>query len=134
MAKLHIVEQGECLSAIAKSYGFSDWRIIYDHPDNAEFKKLRPDPNILYPGDRLIVPDKSLKEAGCPTEKQHVFKVRKPDAVLRLVIIEQGERLKNTRYELEFEGKKIEGKTDSEGKLEAKLPVETRRVEIKIGD
>jgi hypothetical protein len=45
MATIHIVKKGECLSSIAYHYMLPDWHIIYDHPQNAEFKAKRPNPN-----------------------------------------------------------------------------------------
>lgn len=55
----HVVRQGECLSAIAKRYGFASYRIIYDHPDNAELRRARPNPNLLFPGDVIVIPDRN---------------------------------------------------------------------------
>ena len=52
---LYTVLQGDCLSSIAKKHGFADWRVIYDHPNNSEFKKKRPDPNLIYPGDVIVL-------------------------------------------------------------------------------
>ena len=51
----HIVRQGEHLSQIALNYGFRDYKIIWDHPDNAALKKLRKSPNVLMPGDTLRI-------------------------------------------------------------------------------
>ncbi len=48
--KTQTVKQGDYFAKIAKKYGFSDWRTIYNHADNAELKQKRPDPNILHPG------------------------------------------------------------------------------------
>jgi hypothetical protein len=33
--------------------------MIYDSPDNADFKRRRPNPNLIQPGDVLILPDVS---------------------------------------------------------------------------
>lgn len=52
MSHVHVVKQGECLIRIAASYGFGDYRIIYDHPENAEFKRKRPNPNPLVAANR----------------------------------------------------------------------------------
>ena len=55
---VHTVASGESLSLIAVAYGLpaAEWRAIYDHTNNAEFRALRPDPNLIYPGDELFVP------------------------------------------------------------------------------
>jgi hypothetical protein len=45
MSSFHIVQQGEHLSGIAAKFGFSSFRTIWQHPENAELKKLRKDPN-----------------------------------------------------------------------------------------
>jgi nucleoid-associated protein YgaU len=57
MAIDHTVVQGEYLSKIARSYGFSDYRTIWEHPKNAALKQARQNPNVLFPGDRLFIPD-----------------------------------------------------------------------------
>ena len=54
----HIVRAGENLTAIARKYGYSDWKTIYDHARNADFRKKRPNPNVIMPGDEIYVPDK----------------------------------------------------------------------------
>lgn len=56
MSRTHIVQRGENLTVIARRYGFSNWRLIYDHPDNAEYRKKRPNPNVIVTGDRIFIP------------------------------------------------------------------------------
>ena len=66
MPKQHTVKQGESLSLIAKAYGFSDYRSIYDSNLNEAFRKDRPNPNAIQPGDVLTIPDKELAPAKVP--------------------------------------------------------------------
>lgn len=54
---LHTVVKGDHLQKLAKENGLTDWRDIYDAPENAEFRKLRPDPNFIFPGDQVFIPD-----------------------------------------------------------------------------
>ena len=49
MATLHTVVQGEHLSRIAKQYGFTDYRVIWEHRRNAALRGKR-NPNVLFPG------------------------------------------------------------------------------------
>ena len=58
----YTVVQGDCLASIAASHRFADWRTIYDHPKNAQFKKKRSNPNIIQPGDELFIPEKEAKQ------------------------------------------------------------------------
>jgi N-acetylmuramoyl-L-alanine amidase len=57
----HNVVQGDCVLSIAEQYGFF-WETVWNHPSNAELKKKREDPAILYPGDVVFVPEKRLKD------------------------------------------------------------------------
>lgn len=52
----HVIQPGEYLSLISARHGLSSWRAIYDHPQNAGFRVLRPDPDVVQPGDRVFVP------------------------------------------------------------------------------
>src|SRR5271163_1627804 len=75
MAEMHTVVQGECLSSIAYNYGFGDWHIIYDDSHNADFKAKRPNPNLIYPGDELYIPDVKPRDDNCQTDANHRFQL-----------------------------------------------------------
>ncbi len=81
MAQKHEVKPGESLSSIAHQYGFADWHTIYNHESNNEFRKLRANPNSIYAGDEVVIPDKDPKKKkhAAPTEQTHKFvgKVRR---------------------------------------------------------
>lgn len=124
MSETHIVEQGEYLASIAKDYGFSDWHTIYDHPQNADLKKKRPNPNVLFPGDQLFIPDKQLKEESCATEKKHRFQIKVPKASLKIVLKDSdGNALSNQPYTLKIAWLEFKGTTDGNGALEQKVPI-----------
>jgi hypothetical protein len=120
---VHQVEQGDCMSSIAARYGLTDWHDVYDHPDNAELKDKRPNPNILAPGDEVVVPDLPRRWIRCGTEKNHRFVVPVPRAKLRIVIRSQtGEALADRRFVVRVGGRTIEGKTSSVGLIDEPIP------------
>jgi hypothetical protein len=57
MPKNYTVISGDTLTKIAKQHGFDDWRVIYNHPSNAAFKAKRPNPDKIFPGDVIVIPD-----------------------------------------------------------------------------
>lgn len=56
--KMHVVRPQDTLSGIAAAYGFpaERWRWIYDAACNADLRRARPDPKLIRPGDRVLVP------------------------------------------------------------------------------
>lgn len=58
MGTPYTVRSGDTLSRIAQQNGYSSWQEIYNHPDNADFRRRRPNPNQIHPGDQLILPDR----------------------------------------------------------------------------
>ena len=133
MSDTHTVEQGEYLASIAKDYGFSDWHTIYDHPQNADLKKKRPNPNILFPGDELFIPDKVPKHESCATEKKHRFQIRVPKASLRIVLKDSdGKALANQPYTLTVAWITYNGTTDGAGSLQQKIPIGIESGEISL--
>jgi hypothetical protein len=122
----HVVKQGECLSSIARRFGFSNWRTIYDHIENTEFRQLRPNPNLLYPGDRLFIPEREQREERGATEQRHRFKRRGEPTRLKIRLIDsEGEPLTNKRCLLEAGSGRNEAPTDDEGCIEINIPPET---------
>ena len=56
MAHSYIVKAGDNLSSIARQHGLKSWQELYNHPDNGGFRSKRPNPNLIFPGDLLIIP------------------------------------------------------------------------------
>lgn len=52
----YTVVRGDTLAAIARRHGLNSWQELYHHPENAAFRAKRPNPNVIHPGDVLMVP------------------------------------------------------------------------------
>jgi hypothetical protein len=119
MGTYHTVVQGEHLSSIAKKYGFSTYKTIWDHAQNAELKKKRQNPNVIFPGDRLFIPDKGEKEESRSTEAKHRFELKTDRLKLRLVLEDLYEKpIANAKCELQIENEELKLTTDGQGKIE----------------
>jgi N-acetylmuramoyl-L-alanine amidase len=87
MAKNFKVGLDDCISSIAFENGFY-WETLWNHPNNANLKNDRKDPNILKPDDIVHIPDLRLKEVTKPNEQVHKFKL-KGLVKLRLRVLEE---------------------------------------------
>lgn len=132
--KTHIVKQGECLARIAHQYGFPDYPPIYDDPANADFKRSRSNPNVIFPGDVLRIPDLRERKVPCQTDQAHEFRAKRPKRILRIVVRDwEDELLSNEDYELVIEGVTYKGKTDGSGLLQHEIPIHAEDAVIVIG-
>jgi hypothetical protein len=129
----HKVEQGECLSSIAKKYGFADWHTIYDDAKNAKFRELRPNPTLIYPGDALWIPDKTQKHIEAPTGNKHVMKLTGRATRLLLVLKdEEGSAMPAVKYRLTVGDIVREGVTTGVGKVEQTIPADAPHGNLEI--
>jgi hypothetical protein len=55
-AKTYAVRPGDNLDAIARANGYRDWSEIYRSRCNRQLQRLRPDPNLIRPGDLVMLP------------------------------------------------------------------------------
>ncbi|MCP4137213.1 MAG: hypothetical protein GY754_39960 [bacterium] len=115
MGEYYKIEQGDYLHKIARKHGFHNWEPIYDHDKNKDFKKKYPDPNIIYPGEKLYIPSKDeleKKEKDCkPGNKYRYKKKSKENAKLKLDLLAGGIEEKIVKYEITFIGKGNEKRT-----------------------
>lgn len=133
MSIQYTVVRGDCLSLIAQRYGFADYRTIYNHPENAEFKRLRPDPNLIYPGDILSIPDRDPAGKPAGTEKKHVYRKKGETVNFRVVIKDEEENpYADKKYELKIDEKVLEGSTDGTGFLQQKIPADAAEGQLKV--
>jgi hypothetical protein len=123
MPTSHTVVQGECLSSIAYHYGFGDWHTIYDDPHNADFKAKRPDPNLIYPGDELYIPDVTPRNDDCQTDMNHRFKLLVQPTYVNVRIQDLSDQaVSGARYVLTLEDLEVHGKTDKDGWIKRPIP------------
>ncbi len=132
MADKHETYPGDCISSIAYEYGFF-WTTIWNHPNNAQLKKERKDPNILAPGDSVFIPDKRLKEERRPTGQLHRFQLKSVPAKFRLQLFEGETPRAHQAYELTLSNIKLTGKTNANGVLTESIPPDTKEGELIIG-
>ena len=114
----HTVEQGEHLSGIAEQFKFQNIDTIWNHPNNAELKKLRKDPHILFPGDQVFIPDSQSKSDSAPTTKLSEFTIfiRRVRLNLKLQDV-NGDAIANKPITLDVEGRTVPPPTtDGDGK------------------
>lgn len=134
MPKAYRVQQGDHLSKIAAKFGFLDYAPIWNHPQNAHLKQLRQNPNVLLPGDTLLIPDKQHKEEARGADQSHHFQIKLPTLKLRLKLETRYKgALANRKYHLQWEGAKPHPeRTNGEGKLEEIIPNTTEFVTLQM--
>jgi N-acetylmuramoyl-L-alanine amidase len=130
----HQVEPGEYLASIAHKYGFTDWHKIYNHPNNADFRKKRPNPNVINPGDRIFIPEHdNPRIESCPTDKRHKFQMQQPQIWLRVVLADDDDKPYANlpyRFSVPGESKPRTDNTNKDGMLEQRIPATADTVDL----
>lgn len=121
----HTVRQGECLSSIAAEHRLT-WRTLWNHPENLDLRRLRKDPNILYPGDRVFIPERTVKEESGSTGQVHRFRLRGTPARLRIRYLRRGEPQSGVPWQLVIDSMRFRGTTDDQGMLVQNVPPTAR--------
>jgi len=124
------------IAKVAAAKGFFDWETLW----NANQGSGRANPNIMYGGDELEVPDKKVKEFPCQTDLRHVFKVPRSKLFLRVRVFgETMKAIEDSDYELKVDkvAKPFSGKT-KKGLIEYEIPADAEEavliVRVKASD
>ena len=131
----HTVLQGEHLSGIARQYGFWSGKLIWDHPQNAELKKLRQNPNVIFPGDSVFIPEKRPRTEIRSAGKAYRFELKTETILLRLVLEDLFEKpIANATCELRVEDDVFPLTTDGTGRIEQEIEWDARTALLTIKD
>jgi hypothetical protein len=128
------VVEGDCILNIAAQNGFP-WDKIWNHPNNADLKQRRNDPNVLLPGDIVHIPDKTLRIESKSTDQCHEFvkKVSLAQVRLRLLDAKRQPRA-SIPYTATVDGVDFSGQTDGDGYLILNVPPTARDLILRVTD
>lgn len=111
---MHKVVRGDCISSLSVEHGLL-WQTIWEHPENAELRSLRKEPNILMEGDEVFIPEREGGVHSGATEKRHKFRWKNAPAMLRVRVLRAGKAVADTKYTLVIDGAMRTGTTTGEG-------------------
>ncbi|KAF7773701.1 hypothetical protein PCIT_a0005 [Pseudoalteromonas citrea] len=115
----YTVAQGDTLLRIAKLHGFYHAECIYQHPSNHAFRTLRPDPNLLYPGDTLNIPAKAVKFSNLRENQNNIFARQAEHDMFRLrVEAANGDNMVGKKVVVTLGEQTFEGVVASNGLIE----------------
>jgi len=103
--RYYTVKQGDCLSSISAAAGLK-LSTLWDHEKNSQLRKLREQPNILFPQDHIFIP-----EVNDDADESVTFQLR---------LLENMQPRAKLDYTLEIEGlpELVSGTTDDNGNTE----------------
>lgn len=130
----HVVRQGESVDSLAVRCGHLP-DTIWNAPENRDLKRVRKDPHILMPGDRLFVPPLEPKEVSVASGSLHRFTVQRPPARLNVQLVDAGAPRANEPFVLVVDGNaELRGTTDGDGWVDVALPPLARAARLTVGE
>ena len=127
------IKRGDCIDQIAEQQGLLP-NTIWDHPNNQALKNLRKNKNILYPGDKLFIPDKVIKSATVAGGAKHKFKRKAVPAKFKLQMKKNDKPRANLAYTLSIDNTTFEGTTDGDGWIEHSIPPGAQKGRLELDD
>jgi hypothetical protein len=127
----YVVKPDEHVAAIAARFGFRSFTTIWQHPKNAALRKLREDPHVLEPGDRLCIPNHSKSVATRQSGAWYQFKLKAEPIKLRLKLLSlMGEPIAGAACTLVVDGKSEKLTSDEGGLVEMVIPYAAQKATL----
>lgn len=114
------VVAGDCITSVADAHGHF-WQTLWEHPENAELKRTRQDPNVIRVGDKLHVPELEAKDENGPTEQRHRFRKLGVPAMFRVQLLRGKRPRAGLKFTLMVDVAMHQGLTDAEGLIAVPL-------------
>lgn len=116
----YTVQEGDCIDSIAAAHGFLP-KTLWSYSANAALRDQRKNPNVLAPGDTVVIPEKRTKSETGPCAKRHRFRRLGVPAEFRLRILDSGKPVAGAAFLLDVDGVLTQGVTDGEGNVRAAI-------------
>jgi hypothetical protein len=127
------IKQGEHVVGVSHEGGFRDWKTVWNDGQNAKLRSIRDNPNVLFPGDELFLPDFLDRDEPSGTGLVHFFEA--PALHLRLKVVLRdvnGDPIPNTDCLLVVEGTEKKLVTNGDGRIDEEIPADAKTGEIRI--
>jgi N-acetylmuramoyl-L-alanine amidase len=126
-----VVRDGDYLAKIAHACGCSE-SDIWDHPKNADLKKLRKDPHMLCAGDQLYVPEPQTKWQSLAMGGNNAFTAPLPTVDVSMKLVGKKGPLAGVTCKLQGIDGMPTATTDGNGVLKLKVPVKVQTIVIDV--
>ncbi len=124
----YVIKQGDYLTQLAHDLGF-DKDSVWQDDKNADLRAKRPNPEILYPGDLLYLPEKEPAPSEMAQGSENSYAADVPTVKVTLVFTNADPSLANEPFEVE--GLPLTtGTTDGDGQFEFDVPVIVREFTV----
>ena len=129
----HVVENGDCIWSLAMGSGHF-WETIWNDSNNSGLREKRRDPNVLFVGDVVHIPERVEKQEAGATEKRHRFRRKGVPVKFRIQMLRDGKPRASRPYRITIDGSSREGKTDGNGWIETSIPPGAREGRLVMGE
>jgi hypothetical protein len=123
---------GDSVISLSDEHGFFAGT-IWNYPENQEIRQLRPDMNVLMPGDVVVIPDLRERLEKRPTGAKYRFRRKGIPAMFRLQIFDQNLPRANQPFQLKAGTYAQSGQTDSKGIVSCFIPARALEGELRVG-
>ncbi len=126
----YVVRQGDYVARLAHTMRFDAGEVWQDE-SNRRLRERRGSPNILAPGDVLRVPtEPKVRPLPLNVGGRSTFKGRAPRVTVTVAVHDKGEPLKDAPFVIDGLGKRIEGRSDGDGKITFEAPIHVREARV----